>query len=989
MSSTPPAGGPGGATPAPAPAALGRALAAWVGLVSHWAPWVAIAFAVGAGFLLLRVVPRLGVDTDTADMISERLPWRQSYIRYKEAFPQYVDEVLVVIEGATPDLADRGRRRLADLLRAEPDLFETVYLPGGGPFFDRHALLYPELEELAELAEGLERFGPWLRRLEADLSLAGFLHTLEGMLAAARRGEEALEMAPFLGAVAEAFAAPLDWRFHELSWQEMLHGRRATAAERRAFVIVQLRLDFGSLLPAEKAMKRLRELAREAGLVPERGVRLRLSGSVAMEHEELGSVLRGARTAGLLALLMVTAVLYLGLRSVRLMAASVGTLLAGLVATAGFAAVAVGHLNLISVAFAVLYIGLGIDYAIHFCLRYREVAEERPHEAALRAAAADVGPSLALSAVTTAACFYAFIPTDFTGVSELGLISGTGMFVSLFATLTLLPALLTLLPAGRAGTVPAGAAPPAQRAEGPAAGAGDGGRGAAPVAVSRRAGEAESSSPRVLALRAADRWLGRLSELVRRRPRTVAWAALLLGLGCAALLPRVRFDYNPLNLRDPSTESVATFRDLLADPAASPLTLAILEPGRAEARATAERVARLDVVEEAVTLDDFVPRRQEEKRRLIREVAAALDESAGRPVTGEGPIDPSDSAARRPASAGAPAGGADPSDPGTSTGSGAVTAVEQLLESLARFRPFAGREEAGAARYLGFQARAWLGRVKPLPAGEQARWAEEVERSLLGSLPGRLDALRASLDAGLVGAEDLPEELVRRWVSPAGLHRVEVIPRENVGETEALRRFVDGVREVAPGATGPPVVELESGNAVVRAFRVALVAAGVATLVILLLVLRSLGDTALVLLPLILAGLLTAAWTVVLGPPFNFANIIAVPLLLGVGVDNGIHMVHRVRAAPPAHGELLRTSTASAVLFACLTTVVSFGNLALSEHPGTASMGLLLTTGMLAVLACTLVVIPALLSTGLGSGIRGWPGVEGRPGARGARGSPG
>ncbi len=179
-----------------------------------------------------------------------------------------------------------------------------------------------------------------------------------------------------------------------------------------------------------------------------------------------------------------------------------------------------------------------------------------------------------------------------------------------------------------------------------------------------------------------------------------------------------------------------------------------------------------------------------------------------------------------------------------------------------------------------------------------------------------------------------------------------------------MRRFVAAVHTVAPNAIGFPVIYLEAGDAVVRAFQQAFLLALLAVTVLLLLLLRPKSDIFLILLPLLLAGALTGAASVLMNIPFNFANVIALPLLLGIGVDSGIHMVHRMRAAPPANGHMLQTSTARAVLYSSLTTICSFGNLALSPHRGMASMGALLTIGIGFTLLCILVVLPALMVAG-------------------------
>jgi predicted RND superfamily exporter protein len=239
---------------------------------------------------------------------------------------------------------------------------------------------------------------------------------------------------------------------------------------------------------------------------------------------------------------------------------------------------------------------------------------------------------------------------------------------------------------------------------------------------------------------------------------------------------------------------------------------------------------------------------------------------------------------------------------------------------------------------------------------------ESLQISLLGSLPAQLQALDVSLEADRFTRADLPEDLVNHWVANDGRYRVTVFPKENMNDPAAMRRFVAAVRTIAPNAVGFPVIYLEAGDAVVKAFQQAFFLALCAVTVLLLFLLRPRADALLVLLPLLLAGALTGAASVLLAIPFNFANIIALPLLLGIGVDSGIHMVHRMRTAPPSSGQMLQTSTARAVLYSSLTTICGFGNLAASPHRGMASMGALLTAGIGFTLLCTLVVLPALMS---------------------------
>jgi len=215
-----------------------------------------------------------------------------------------------------------------------------------------------------------------------------------------------------------------------------------------------------------------------------------------------------------------------------------------------------------------------------------------------------------------------------------------------------------------------------------------------------------------------------------------------------------------------------------------------------------------------------------------------------------------------------------------------------------------------------------------------------------------------ALDAQKVTLDNIPPAVKRDWVTADGRALVEVYPKGDPRDNAVLQRFVDAVRAIAPNATGSPVTIQESARTVTRAFLTAGIIAIAAIALLLLIVLRRVRDTAVVLAPLLLAGLLTLATTVVFDLPLNYANIIALPLLLGIGVSFDIYFVMRWRAGS---SELLQSSTARAILFSALTTGTAFGSLALSNHPGTASMGALLTISLGYTLLCTFIVLPALL----------------------------
>ncbi|MGR9035510.1 MAG: MMPL family transporter [Gammaproteobacteria bacterium] len=234
----------------------------------------------------------------------------------------------------------------------------------------------------------------------------------------------------------------------------------------------------------------------------------------------------------------------------------------------------------------------------------------------------------------------------------------------------------------------------------------------------------------------------------------------------------------------------------------------------------------------------------------------------------------------------------------------------------------------------------------------------KLQSSLLETLPTTMNVLLKALEPGFVKIETLPSELAERWLSKDGIYRIMIFPSRDLNDNKNLREFITDVRPLAPDATDLPVIYLESGNAVVRSFKQALVSALTAIVIVLLIIQRNFKDTLLILLPLLMTAILTGASTVVMNNPFNFANIIIIPLLFGLGVDGGIYIMYRLRN-PDREKNVLKTSTARGVAFSQLTTLCSLVSMAFTPHPGLASMGLLLSIGLILTIACTLIVLPA------------------------------
>jgi hopanoid biosynthesis associated RND transporter like protein HpnN len=398
----------------------------------------------------------------------------------------------------------------------------------------------------------------------------------------------------------------------------------------------------------------------------------------------------------------------------------------------------------------------------------------------------------------------------------------------------------------------------------------------------------------------------------------------------------VRFDYNLLNLQDPKGKALQTFRELLADAEHSPWQAVALADSPTEAQRLAQRLAALPEVSKVVTMLDFIPEDQQEKLFLIEELALTM-----------GPIAFS-----------APSGG-HRSEAASIRQREELNKLATALDGFIATDP--GHPASMAARSLKSSLDALFTRLDSAPPAEKQDLLRSVENDLLATLPQALDRLRMATEASPFEEKDLPSSLTSHWRSQSGEYRVAVYPAEDINDNQALRRFVDAVQEVAPQATGAPMVTLEAGDAVVHAFIQAFSLALLGITIALLILLRSVKYSLLVLAPLLLSSLFTAAFTVLLDIPFNFANVIALPLLLGIGIDSSLHMVHRSLNNELVSEILIHTSTARAIFYSALTALVDFASLMFSPHQGTASMGVLLTVGLALTLICTLVILPVLL----------------------------
>jgi hopanoid biosynthesis associated RND transporter like protein HpnN len=815
----------------------------------------------------------LGINTDTDALFSAALPWRQRQIAWQRQFPQFNDLLVAVVDAALPEEADQTAAELAAALAPDTEHFREVRRPDASPYLERNGLMFLDTKQLGTLLDRIIDAQPFLGQLVADPSARGLFAALTLLATGAERGQA--DLAVFeqpLRAFHEALSAAAAGHPQPLSWEDLLTGDLAARAGRFRFVLAQAKLDFTALQPGAAATKAMRAAAARLPFVRDGSARVRITGAVALADEEFGTVAEGMVAGTIGSLLLITVWLVLAVRSWRLIIPMLLTLWLGLALTVGFAALAAGTLNLISLAFTILFIGIAVDFAIQVSVRFRGLlVEARDTGRALDEVARTVGPEVLVAAAATACGFLSFVPTDFAGVAELGLIAGVGMVIAFLCTLLLLPAAIALF------------------------------------------------QPRVEQAATGFAWGDAAEAQLLRARRPILAGFAMLALAGAALLPRLHFDSDPLHTKNPNTEAMRTLADLMSSPLTDPYTVNILAPGLGAADALAARLRALPVVDTVLTLSSFVPTDQPAKLALIADAADILGATLA-PGSPEAPVTPAD--LRLAAQT-------------------AAAEIDRALPHLPADSPLRGIK----ADLLSLAS-----------ASDSLLMATNT--ALVRFLPLQLQRLRQSLDAHPVTIADIPPEIKRDWMLPDGQARVQVIGTPQTHGSTGLQAFVADVRRIAPDAQGSAVVIVQSAATIVTAFRDAAVYALLSIAVILAIALRRARDVALVMAPLLLSSLLTVVVVKAFGLSLNFANIIALPLLLGVGVSFNVYFVMNWRAGAR---RFLGTATARAILFSALTTGTAFGSLALSAHPGTSSMGGLLLISLAATALATLVFEPALL----------------------------
>jgi hopanoid biosynthesis associated RND transporter like protein HpnN len=832
---------------------------------------VALGLAVAAGFYTAH---HFTINTDINTLISSKLDWRQRDQQFDKAFDRD-STILAVVEAPTPELTGAAGAALEQSLHGDTKHFQSLQPLGSGEFFEKNGLLFLPPAELGQLTGQFESAAPLIEIMAGDPSIRGLTGALETGLAGVKRGEVKLDSTarPF-NMIAQTVEDILSKGSATFSWRELTSDKPMEDSDKRAFIEFKPILDYNALEPGKDATDAIRQAAAELDFPGKYQARVRLTGPVPIANEEYATVQDGAIMNGIGTVIVVLFILWLALHSAKIIFAVFVNLFIGLSITTALGLMMVGSLNLLSIAFAVLFIGLGVDFGIQFSVRYRsERFKNDDLKLALAEAARRVAVPLSLAAMATAAGFLCFLPTDYKGMSELGEIAGAGMLVAFTTSITVLPAMLSLLN------------PPGEKE---------------PVGYA---------------------FLAPVDHFLEKHRIAIIVGTLAIVIAGLPLLHFMKFDFNPMNLRNPKAESIATFLDLRKDPNTGANAIDVMTNSEADAKKIEEKLTKLPEVLRVMSLDSFVPEDQALKLKLIEKAAKVL-----------GP-------ALSPDSIDAP-----PSDQEN------VDSLKSSVDAL--------RRTAGDGKGPGAVASLSLADALAKLAVSNEATRNKAQAIFVDPLKIVLDQLRKSLEAQPVSLNTLPSDLVGSWKAKDGLMRVEALPRGDPNDNDNLRKFANAVLAAEPTAIGGPVSILKSGDTVVSAFIHAGIYALVVIGLLLWITLRRITDVLMTLVPLLVAGAVTLEICVLIKLPLNFANIVALPLLLGVGVAFKIYYVTAWRSG---RTNLLQTSLTRAIFFSAMTTATAFGSLWLSSHPGTSSMGKLLALSLLTTLAAVLLFQPALM----------------------------
>ena len=859
------------------------------------APRTVLVLAIGLACAAVFIAAGdMGFRTNRLDLLSPSADYNKLWIDYLSEFGEG-DDAVIVVRGPSRQAVSAALDEVADAVVEEDRFFHSVLHRVDLSSVRAKGLHYLSVEELQQLEQSLAEIGPVLSgdwsqvRVDHQLQAAAMASNSPQASAAQQAKARAqlerlsISLAAWFDEEGSQYKSP--WPIPQASAASETpvpaqfaegDGRMLAEDGRMGFVLLRLQPDEEQKLdPTGAAIRQLRDvIARTAANHPD--VSIGLTGLPVMEYDEMQTSQRDMLRASLVSLLGVACLFMAGLGGVRHPLLTVAMLLLALAWSFGYVTLSVGHLNILSVSFGVILIGLGIDFGIHYVTRYLQLrGENLDCSEALQQTARSVGPGVAIGAITTAIAFFAAYLTKFTGIAELGTIAGGGILLCLLATLVVLPVMIYLVDYRSSNLLPP-----------------------RPLEVSRC-----------------------INPLLRLPSLTLFAAVVMTGV-MGAGIAKVRYDHNLLNLQPRGLESVELERQLLEETDHSVWFAISIAPSAEELLDRKDRFEQLDSVERTEQIVSLLPADVSRKTPIIARIHRQLAHLPERP-----PMIP-------------------------------VASQKELTHVLAATgvsMPVTGPRDRETQRRLSAAG----DRFTQMSQREVFQQASQFQHHIAADLLSQLHRLREVSQPDPPALEDLPPSLVDRFVGQNRSHLLKIYGRGEIWDMADLQTFVTEVKSVDPDATGQPLQTFYASRQMQSSYVNAALYALAAVTLVLLIDFRSMSLTLLALVP-VAAGVVQMLGIMgLLGIPLNPANMIVLPLILGIGLDDGVHVVHDFRHCRGKYS--VSPSTSTAIVITSLTSMVGFGSLMLASHQGLQSLGRVLTIGVTCCMVSSLVLLPALL----------------------------
>ncbi|MCH8208068.1 MAG: MMPL family transporter [Nitrospinae bacterium] len=883
----------------------------------HSIPVILVSLGL-AVFSVWVTMNHLKFNTSRSDLLSKNLDYFKQYKEYRAEFEDF-DGMIVVVEGDHPESMKNFAESLVKKLEENKANFPKIFYKVDTEYFKDKAFLYLDIPELIDLREKLEAHQDFLEKVNGSPGLNTLLRSINAEISVGmvdsllsdfigagdvEEDEEEKDESADLSLLIELLKQMVahlngDSRFVS-PWASFLSNQGASLKEEGyltsgdgslLFILVNPASTKGDFAGSRDSIRVMRKLIQD--LTPQfPEVKVGLTGEDVIASDEMVTTQVDVKKASKMALLGVTLLFIVAYRGVREPLLAVFALIIGLCWSMGYTTLTIGHLNILSVVFTTILIGLGIDFGIHVLERYREE----------RNAGNEVYPALCntlnrtgkgntAGAITTAIAFGSMTLTDFVGIAELGWIAGGGILFCLLAMILLLPALITVM----------------EKKWGPPHGI-----------VKKDAGERK------------------IYEAIFDHYSWIIAVCFILVVAAAFSFRTLSFDYNLLNLQAKGTEAVQNVMKIIEKSKRATWHAAMITDSFEEARKKYKEVKAIPEVGKVESILSAVPEDQEEKIKIVETITPWIEDLE---------TEPEDE----------------------------IFSLKGLEKTMKKIRfKLRKKEEDDNDDYV-YQAsqlvKQFQADLKKAAPKQAEKSLENFSSLLFKDYRNKLNDLQKAANPTLVKIEELPSNLRERFISAKGKYLLLIFPDINIWERPAMESFLGQLREIDPRVTGNAVHMYESSKLMINGYVNGGIYAMTAIVIFLLASFRNIRTVILILLPTLVGSVWTVGIMDVFGIRFNMANLVILPLIIGIGVVNGVHIVNRYREDEDKGTTILSKSTGQAVVLSSLTTMIGFGSLMVADHQGVYSLGLVLTIGVGSCLLTSITLLPALLKL---AWVNGW-----------------